>query len=65
MTPVEFPAGVGGWPQTVMAGHIESIECHYYYREQSILVLTSKRRIHVGCSAQRAAELIRLAGAQR
>ena len=59
MTPIEFPACVGGWPQTVMAEHIETIERDSYYNEHCVLVLTSKRRINVGCSQQRAAQMIR------
>jgi len=65
MTPIEFPAGVGGWPQTVMAEHIETIERDSYYSEQCVLVLTSKRRINVGCTQQRAAQMIRAATAQQ
>lgn len=61
MTPIEFPAGVGGWPQIVMAEYIETIECDSYYNDQCVLVLTSKRRINVGCTPQRAAQMIRTA----
>lgn len=61
MTPVNFPAPVGGYPVIVMAEHIESIERGDYYREQCALVLTSKRRISAGCTPERAADLIRQA----
>ena len=64
MTPIEFPASVGDWPQTVMAEHIETIERNSYYTEHCVLVLTSKRRISVGCSQQKAAQMIRAATAQ-
>ena len=65
MTPVEFPACLGGWPQTVMAEHIETIERDSYYSEHCVLVLTSKRRINVGCTQQMAAQMIRTATAQQ
>lgn len=61
MTPVEFPAPVGGYPVIVMAEHIESIELGGHYREQSVLILASKRRINVGCTPESAAERIRKA----
>ena len=58
MTPVEFPAPVGGWPQVIMIEHIESIERDDDYNEHAVIVLASKRRVHVGCSIQRAVDLI-------
>lgn len=61
MTPVSFPAPVGGYPEIVMAEHIESIERGDYYCEQCVLVLVSKRRISAGCTPERAAEMIRQA----
>lgn len=64
MTPVNFPAAVGGYPFIVMAEHIESIERSDYYREQCVLVLTSKRCISAGCTPERAADLIRQATRQ-
>jgi len=63
MTPIEFPAGVGEYPKTVMAEHIETIERDSYYSEQCVLVLTSKRRIAIGCTQDRAAQMIRNATA--
>jgi len=63
MTPVQFPAAVGGHPTIVMADHIETIERDSYYAEHCVLCLTSKRRISAGCSPERAAELIREASA--
>jgi hypothetical protein len=65
MTPIEFPAGVGDYPRTVMAEHIESIEHDSYYNTHCVLVLTSGRRIGVGCSQAQAAQMIRDAGATR
>jgi hypothetical protein len=47
-----------------MAEHIETIERDSYYNEHCVLVLTSKRRISVGCSEQKAAQMIRAATAQ-
>ena len=44
-----------------MAEHIESIELGGHYREQSVLILASKRRINVGCTPESAAERIRKA----
>jgi len=61
MTPIEFPAGVGSWPKIVMAEHIETIERNPYDSEQCVLVLTSKRRIDIGCTPQKAAQMIRTA----
>ena len=64
MTPVNFPAAVGGYPSIVMAEHIESIERSDCYREQCVLVLTSKRRISAGCTPEKAAYLIQQATLQ-
>lgn len=61
--PIEFPAAVGGWPQIVMAEHIETIERDSYYDSQCVLVLTSGRRINVGCSPAQAAQMVRGASA--
>jgi hypothetical protein len=61
MTPIEFPAPVGGRPIVVMAEHIELIEGDYYYAGQSTLSLTSNRRVSVGCTPESAAERIRKA----
>lgn len=64
MTPVEFPAGVGDYPRTVMAEQIESIERDPYYDTHCVLVLASGRRIAVGCTPSRAGQLIREAAQQ-
>lgn len=57
MTPVEFPAPMSGQPTIVTVEHIESIERHPYY-DHCVLVMLSGRRVTVGCSMVRAAELI-------
>lgn len=64
MTPVNFPASVGGYPTIVMAEQIETIETHDSYYDHCVIVLTSKRRISVGCKPEKAAELIRQAAKQ-
>jgi hypothetical protein len=61
--PIEFPAAVGCYPQIVMVEHIETIERDSYYDNQCVLVLNSGRRISVGCSPARAAQMIRGASA--
>lgn len=59
MTPITFPATVGGTETSVIAEHIHSIEPQHYYREHSTLVLVSGRRVGVGCTIEQTQRMIR------